>query len=52
MLHVSSLSKMNQPLILFQSTGVVSHVNLPSQQAKSDAAPALTAVGEAGKWKS
>ena len=44
MLHVSSLSKMNQPLILFQSTGVVSHVNLPSQQAKSDAAPALTPV--------
>jgi len=40
---------MNHPLIPFQSTGVVSHVNLPSQQAKSDAAPALTAVGEAGK---
>ena len=36
------------PLILFQSTGVVSHVHLPSQQAESDAAPALTAVGEAG----
>jgi hypothetical protein len=32
------------PLILFQSTGVVSHVNLPSQQAESDAAPALTPV--------
>ena len=47
--HVGSLSKMNRPLILFQCTGVVSHVNLPSQQAKSDAAPALTAVGEAGK---
>jgi hypothetical protein len=32
------------PLILFQSTGVVSHVHLPSQQAESDAAPALTPV--------
>ena len=47
--HVGSLSKLNRPLILFQSTGLVSHVNLPSQQAKSDAAPALTAVGEAGE---
>ena len=50
--HVGSLSKLNRPLILFQSTGVVSHVNLPSQQAKSDAAPALTAVGEAGEKNS
>ena len=33
----------------FQSVGVVSHVTLPSQQVESDAAPALTAVGEAGK---
>ena len=41
---------MNRPRILFQRTGVVSHVNLPSQQAKSDAAPALTAVGEGQEW--
>ena len=27
--HVGSLPRMNRPLILFQSTGVVSHVNLP-----------------------
>ena len=47
-LMVGSLENHSVCTLFFQSTGVVSHVILPSQQVESDAAPALTAVGEAG----
>ena len=46
---VASLENHSVRTVFFQSIGVVSHVILPSQQVESDAAPALTAVGEAGK---
>ena len=47
--HGSSLEIYSLSAIFFQSIGVVSHVTLPSHQVESDAAPALTAVGKAGK---
>ena len=46
---VASLENTRSAQSFFTSIGVVSHVILPSQQVESDAAPALTAVGEAGK---
>ena len=45
-LHSKTLGLHN---LFSSSIGVVSHVILPSQKVESDAAPALTAVGEAGK---
>ena len=45
---VSNRNSLGLHTLFFLSTGVVSHVILPSQQVESDAAPALTAVGEAG----